>query len=70
MTTPSASSKPILEFFAFTLKLINQEDIKDHKRYFGQEEIKKVLIDSGFKEKDIKVNKLIFGLNSRVIAQK
>lgn len=67
LTTPNSKSKPFLELLA-RLGLINRGEIADHKRYFRPNELKKTLIDIGFK----KANDYFFEfhLNSLIVAQK
>ncbi len=42
LTAPSWKSKPILEFLAYKLKIINEHLIREHKRYYDLEEYKKL----------------------------
>ena len=49
MTTPSRLAKPILEFLAFKLHLIDEKEITDHKYYFNKKEFKNILEKIGFK---------------------
>jgi 2-polyprenyl-3-methyl-5-hydroxy-6-metoxy-1,4-benzoquinol methylase len=70
ITTPSVSSKPILEFLAFKLGVISYEEIKDHKRYYDIKSLKLLLIDSGFKANKININSFEFGMNILAIAKK
>ena len=42
LTAPSWKSKPILEFLAYKLKVINEHLIREHKRYYDLEEYKKL----------------------------
>ena len=39
LTTPTPSSKPILEFLAYKLRLIDEAEIRDHKHYFSKKEL-------------------------------
>ena len=39
LTVPSPAAKPLLEFLAFGLKLVNPAEIADHKRYFGKADL-------------------------------
>ncbi len=39
ITVPSWYAKPVLEFLSFRLKIINPEEIKDHKRYYNREDL-------------------------------
>jgi len=38
LTAPSIYSKPILEFMAFKLNLINADLVKEHKKYYNKDE--------------------------------
>jgi 2-polyprenyl-3-methyl-5-hydroxy-6-metoxy-1,4-benzoquinol methylase len=38
LTAPSIYSKPILEFMAFKLNLINADLLKEHKRYYNKDQ--------------------------------
>lgn len=68
ITTPSPLSKPILEFLAFNLKIISEEEIRDHKHYFNKKELRSIFKKAGFK--GIKIKSFQFGLNNRLIARK
>ncbi len=70
LTTPSPVAKPILEILAFRLKIIDAEEIRDHKNYFSKKDLKKILINSGFEQKNIKVSSFEFGLNNKAVAIK
>jgi len=70
LTTPTPLAKPILEFLAFKLKVINENEIKDHKNYFWPDDIKKMLLEVGFKRENIKNYFFECYLNNLVIAQK
>jgi len=70
LTTPTPLAKPILEFLAFKLHLINKKQISDHKNYFWPNDIKKMLVQAGFKEENFKTSFFEFFLNSLIIAQK
>ncbi|MCK5320167.1 class I SAM-dependent methyltransferase [Candidatus Parcubacteria bacterium] len=68
LTTPSPQAKPILEFLAFKLKIIDDLEIKDHKRYFSSQQLKNILSQIGYKK--IIIKKLQMGLNNLFICQK
>lgn len=68
LTTPSPSSKLILEFLAYYLNLISKEEIKDHKYYFPKRELIKMFKDLGFR--DIKHHYFELGLNQQITAKK
>lgn len=70
LTTPRPISKPILEFLAFKISLIDKKEIADHKNYFSPKDIKKLLLGAGFKEEKIKIYFFEFFLNSLTIVQK
>ncbi|NQZ85881.1 MAG: class I SAM-dependent methyltransferase [Nanoarchaeales archaeon] len=42
LTVPDKSSQWLLEFMAYKLKIINREEIEDHKHYYNKLEIIKV----------------------------
>jgi len=45
ITVPSVWSQPILEFLAYKLRIVSEAEIRDHKRYYNREKLKKVLMD-------------------------
>ncbi len=51
ITVPSLRSQPVLEFLAYKLKIVSEAEIRDHKRYYNRDKLKKVLIEvTGFQE--------------------
>lgn len=66
LTTPTPSSKPILEFLAFKLHMISEDEIRDHKVYYNKMKITSTLQRSGLSI--IKYKTFQFGLNSLVVA--
>lgn len=68
ITTPSTAAKPVLEFLAFRLRIIDEEEIRDHKRYFTKNELIQLFKDIGFR--DVKHKYFQFGLNHIVTAKK
>lgn len=44
LTVPSVWSKPLLEFLAYRLKLIDEQEIRDHKRYYNRARLAQALI--------------------------
>jgi len=70
LTSPSPLAKPILEFLAFKLKMIDRREIKDHKNYFWPKDIKNMLFKSGFEENNIKNYFFELFLNNLIIAKK
>jgi len=69
ITTPHPWGEPVLGFLN-KLKLVSTEEIEDHKNYFNQNELKKILISSGFSLSNIKTRYFEFGFNMLVIAKK
>lgn len=66
MTTPSKRSKPILEFLAFKLGVIERGHIEEHKNYFTKQKLTELL--SGFR--GVKVKPFEFGMNNLSIGVK
>ncbi|HDH91652.1 MAG TPA: class I SAM-dependent methyltransferase [Candidatus Aenigmarchaeota archaeon] len=58
LTTPSPYAKPVLEFLAFKLKIIDAKQIADHKHYLKKEE----LMQCGYKVKyfELSLNQLAY----------
>lgn len=51
LTVPSVWSQPILEFLAYKLRIVSEAEIRDHKRYYNREKLRKVLVNfTGFQE--------------------
>lgn len=49
ITVPSVWSQPVLEFLAYKLKIVSEAEIRDHKRYYNRDRLRKVLVDqTGF----------------------
>lgn len=42
LTVPSRNSKPVLEFLAYKMKIVNEEDINDHKKYYNYKDLEKL----------------------------
>jgi len=70
LTTPTPFARPLLEFLAFKLKIIDKEEIRDHKNYFGEGNIGRMLLAAGFKKENINNYFFEFRLNSLIIAEK
>ena len=49
LTVPSHAAKPVLEFLAFKLKLVNPAEIADHKRYFGRMDLQTLSDQAGLR---------------------
>ena len=39
LTVPSHLAKPVLEFLSFRLKIVSEEEIRDHKRYYDRKDL-------------------------------
>jgi 2-polyprenyl-3-methyl-5-hydroxy-6-metoxy-1,4-benzoquinol methylase len=39
LTVPSKLSKPVLEFLSYRLKIVNEDEIRDHKKYYDYREL-------------------------------
>lgn len=70
LTTPSPAAKPILEFLAFKLGVISKQEIKDHKQYYNQKDIKTLLSRVGFKSAAIDIEPFSLGFNIMAVAKK
>lgn len=70
ITTPTPLAKPLLDFLSFKIGIVDPNEIRDHKNYFWPENIKKMLIESGFKNEGIKNYFFEFRLNNLVVAKK
>ena len=67
LTTPTRLAKPILEFMAFKLHIINEEEILEHKHYYSKIEILDLCKQAGFS--DVHYKKFCFGVNSFSVAK-
>lgn len=70
LTTPTPLAKPILEFLSFKLGLVDKNEISSHKNYFWTKDVKKMLLESGFKKEGVKNHFFECYLNNLIIAQK
>ena len=70
ITTPTWIAKPILEFLSFKLHLVDEPSLREHKRYFWKDELKEILIKSGFRKSNIKLKYFEFGCNLFAVAKK
>lgn len=68
LTVPTPHAKPILEFLAFTLHIISEDEIRDHKHYYTKSELEKIFRQVGFSK--IQIVTFEFGLNYKCIVQK
>ena len=70
LTTPGPKSRPLLEFLAFRLRIIDAAEISDHKNYFSSNDLQAMFAKAGFDPAKIKARTFIFGMNNVVIADK
>lgn len=70
LTTPSPLGKPVLEFLAYRLGVIDRAEIDDHKRYFDGAALRAVLRDAGFRDADIHHETFLLGMNNFIRATK
>ncbi len=69
LTSPTPSSKLILEFLSFRLNIVSPVEISDHKNYFINAQLITILkIECGFSK--VTARTFQFGLNNFVIATK
>ena len=68
MTTPTPLAKPVLEFLAFKLKIISQEEIRDHKHYYTRNELVRILSETGYKK--VKAKHFQFFMNAFYVFEK
>lgn len=70
LTAPTPLAKPILEILSFKLRLIDKNEISDHKNYFWPKDIKKMLLKAKFRKENIKTRFFNVFFNSFIICQK
>jgi ubiquinone/menaquinone biosynthesis C-methylase UbiE len=45
LTVPSVWAQPVLEFLSYRLKIVNDCEIRDHKRYYTRLQLEQILIE-------------------------
>ena len=60
----------MLEFLAFKLKIIDKNEILDHKKYYDKNAILDLLMKSWFKKKNIVHKYFQFFMNNYSVAKK
>jgi ubiquinone/menaquinone biosynthesis C-methylase UbiE len=70
LTVPTPLAKPILEFLAFRLHLIDEAEIRDHKTYFWREDLIRVLVEAGFSSQNLKHSYFELYCNNDVVGEK
>lgn len=46
LTVPSVRAQPVLEFLAYRLKIVDEAEIRDHKRYYDRQTLHKVMLEN------------------------
>jgi ubiquinone/menaquinone biosynthesis C-methylase UbiE len=44
LTVPSVWAQPVLEFLSYRLKIVDESEIRDHKRYYDRRRLHRVLV--------------------------
>lgn len=70
ITTPSTRSKGLLELLAFRLHVIDAAEIRDHKHYYTEPQLRTLLVHAGFAENAIAYRSFELGMNQLVVAVK
>ncbi len=60
MTAPSWAAKPVLEFVAFRLGIVDKNEVADHKTYFWKNELLSLLAAAGFQKAKHRYFQLVF----------
>lgn len=68
ITVPTHTNKPVGEFLAYRLKLLEAEGYRDHKRYYNKKELREDLKKTGFVKPHLEYWEL--GMNLFARAQK
>jgi ubiquinone/menaquinone biosynthesis C-methylase UbiE len=45
LTVPSIWAQPVLEFLAYRLKIVDEAEIRDHKRYYDRQTLREVMLE-------------------------
>jgi ubiquinone/menaquinone biosynthesis C-methylase UbiE len=68
LTVPSKIAKPVLEFMAFSLKIVNANEIRDHKKYYNFEDIRSLVNRTGLIVEEHRYFQM--GMNNYCVARK
>jgi ubiquinone/menaquinone biosynthesis C-methylase UbiE len=69
LTVPSIWSQPVLEFLSYQLKIVDEVEIRDHKRYYNRQRLRQVLVEEA-RFRDFKHQYFQFWMNNFCIATK
>ena len=72
MTTPTPMSKPVLEFLAYKLHIINEAEIREHVHYYSKKDIIDLVekLNKNYKVELEKYKKFEIGFNSVMVIKK
>jgi 2-polyprenyl-3-methyl-5-hydroxy-6-metoxy-1,4-benzoquinol methylase len=70
LTTPTPKSKPVLEFLAYKIHIVSEQEIRDHKGYYSQNDLLRMLVKSGFQKKNIKIKSFELRFNTLAVSKK
>ncbi len=70
LTTPTQRARPVLEFIAYRLHVIDAEEIRDHKHYFSRDELLDLARQSRFDPGRVQHLAFSLGFNQLLIASK
>lgn len=75
MTTPTRIAKPVLEFLAYKMHLINEDEIREHKHYFNKADVLELI--KAVNSSDLGISLILerysffeLGFNSLIVLQK
>ena len=69
VTTPSEQAKPVLEHLFVRLRLIDPQEILDHKRYYSPATLRRDIEAAGFRRDAVSVRRFELGLNLAAVAR-
>lgn len=70
LTTPSRRARPVLEFMAYRLHLIDASEIRDRRHYYTEVELRSLLVGAGFADSDVTYRPFMLGMNQLIVALK
>jgi SAM-dependent methyltransferase len=70
LTSPAQSSQRLLEFLAFRVHVIDEREIRDHRRYYSEADVRELLLDAGFDARTVGYQRFLLGLNQLAFATK
>ncbi|NDJ17370.1 class I SAM-dependent methyltransferase [Myxacorys almedinensis] len=69
LTVPSVWAQPVLEFLAYQLKIVDEAEIRDHKRYYDRQALQNIIVREA-KFQDFHHQYFQFGMNNFCLATK